>query len=746
MKHCLIIMKAPLVTWIFIFCGLLAQAQDFRLSGRTSADSGFLLVPGGCKMQIPVKVMLYGSMQQVDLVAYRPRIKPVYVPPARPVLLDIKGNVSYDFFYQSNIDTPFTERDIHQHTVQTNLTVTIRNQYPLRISFSTQQGNSSLFRNLTGAKLFYNSADFKNKILENARNWANVKLRQFSEAQKYKLQLDSLRNQVSALHGYYNSEVYTQQVIEAREFLYRWRRDSALGIINTIGVNDSAYLKLINGGQEYRRQVDSLQHLYSTVKGKYDKLNVKIGSEKVHLQNILQHHKNNKELIDALDAMNLPDSVLPKGYRTLLAIRSVGIGRTLVDYSELTAKNVSITGVQLELNPNWYLAVASGSVDYTFRNFIVKEHRSFQYLNLIRGGIGQKESDHLYLTYYMGKKELYGRNAIPLDSSAAVDNHLMGLSLEGQWKLGPQTFLTAEIAKSSLPFNVRRAHGQGKAESMFNFSGHSNEAWMVGAETVLQYTSTKVTGMYKRMGSDFQSYSFFTTGSNQSAWTLQAEQPLFRRQLMITGAIRKNSYATFYEPARFESNTIFKSLQATLRVASLPVITLAYQPTSQLVKTGEGLYTEQIFNSLSATAVYNYKYRGIAMNSMFSYSRFFNKETDSSFVYFNSRNITLSQTAFLGSLTLNGQVNTSLTREYNLYSAVGDIDWKLRNWLTAGASLQYNFQSVYDVTQLGYGGNLSFIIPYIGELSGRAEKRYIPGSGKKLVANMTGRITYTKTF
>ncbi|MBV8255402.1 MAG: hypothetical protein JO154_22570 [Chitinophaga sp.] len=693
-----------------------------------------------------MKIMLYGPVQHVDLVASRPRIKPVYVPPPKPPLLNIKGNVTYDFFYQSNVDTPFTERDIHQHILQTNLLVTVKDQYPFRIAFSTQQGNSSLFRNLTGARLFYHSSDFKNQLLMNARRWVVSKYKQQLDADKMKLLMDSLRMQISGVHTHYNSEAYQQKIVEAREFMFRWKRDSALGIVKPLSEKDAEYMALLEKGNRYKAEVDSLQDKYAKLKQKYDKLNAKIGAEKVQLLDVLQHSKNNKELIDALDAMNLPDTVLPRNYRTLLAIRSVGIGRAMVDYSELTAKNISITGVQLELNPSWYLAVASGSVDYTFRNFIVKEKRSPQYINLIRAGVGQKESSHIYLTYYMGKKELYGANAIPLDSAVKVDNHLMGVSLEGQWSLGRQTFITGEVAKSSLPYNIRRVHGQNNVSSMLNFSGHTNEAWSVGAETVVPRAAIKLSGMYKRMGGDFQSFSMYTTGSQQTAWTLQAEQPFFKRQLTVTGALRKNTYATFYEPAVFESNTIFKSLQVTMRIPKLPVVTLAYQPTSQLVKLGDGNFTQQIFNTLSGTAVYNYKYKSIMMNSMLMYSRFYNKQTDTSFVYYNSRNVTGSQTVFLKKFTITGQFNASLTADYNLYSNTGDVSWKALKWLEAGASLQHNYQSKYNITQYGYGMNLRFIIPYVGEISGRAEKRYMPGSAKQLVSNNTGRITYTKIF
>ncbi len=731
---------------IAMFCYVITSAQTVRLNEGTVADSAYFLVHAGCKSMTPVMIMLYSPAQQVDIIAQRPKLRLPVAPPQRPPLLDIHGNVSYDFYYQSNIDTPFAERDIRQHTLQTNLTVTVKNQYPLRVAFSVQQGNSSLFRNLTGARLYYNSMDFKNKLLLNVRNWAAGKLKQQLEANQLKLLLDSLQQSLYSLNGQFNDEALLQMEVAAKEYLLRWKRDSVLGKVSRLSVTDSVYLKVLTRRDDYRHQRDSLQALLAGKTKQYQALNTRINSQKSYLLDVLQHSKNNKELIDALDAMNLPDSVLPRGYKTLLAIRTVGIGRTLLDYSELTAKNISITGLQLEFNPSWYLAAAGGTVDYTFRNFIVQERRSPQYLGLIRTGIGMRDGNHIYLTYYAGKKELYGSNAIPQDSNIHIDNRLMGMAVEAQWKIGANTFVTGEVAKSSLPFNSRKVHGQDNISSMLNFSGHSNEAWTVSASTLIPETSTRLSGMYKRMGSDFQSFSLFTTGSRQTAWTLQAEQPFFKQQFILTGALRKNSYATFYEPAVFESNTIFKSIQLTVRVPHWPVITAGFQPTSQLVKLGDGHFTEQIFNTLTGTVVYNYKYNNILMNSMLVYSRFYNQQKDSAFVYFNSRNVTASQTVFLKRFTLSGQFNSSLTQDYNLYSETGDVSFKALSWLEIGGSVQHNYQSRYNLTQYGYGGNMRVRIPYIGEISVRGEKRYMPGSARQLVANNTGRITYTKIF
>lgn len=727
--------------------GMPVSGQQLSLGNRNISDTGYFYIHSGCKTLLRIPVMLYNRPDSSDITAVRAVRKVMPAPaPVRTPFLAVHGNVLYDFYYQSNIDTPYTERDIHQHTLQTNLSITVRNKYPLRVSFSTQNGNSSLFRNLTGARLSYNNLDFKQQLLANARSWSAGKFKQLRELDSLKAYADSLKGRIAGIRYSFDEAAYIQRLIEAREQALRFKMDSLAGKIKPGSQGDSLYKKLIAEKEHFSKETDSLQRLLNVADKRYNQLVLKTNRQKATLLDALQHSRNNRELSDALESLNLPDSVLPKGFRTLLAIRSFGIGRTIADYSELTARNISISGVQVEYNPSYYLALATGVVDYQFRNFIVKEKRAPQYLTLIRGGFGMKEGNHVFLTYYMGKKQLYGNNAVTSDSSQPVDNRLMGIALEAQWKLGANTFLVGEVARSSMPYNARRSHGSNNFSSMFDFSGHTNEAYTASFSTLINFSNTRVTGMYKWMGSDFQSFSFYTTGSRQIAWNVQAEQPFFHQRLLLAAAIRKNDYATFYMPSNYESNTVFKSVQLTMRIPRWPVVSIGYQPTSQLIKMDEKHFSEQLFYMLTGTATHTYRYRGIMMNSMVTYSRFYNRQTDTSFIYFNSRNIVAAHTVFLKKFTLAGQAAAAVTEEYGLYSLAGDASWKALHWFEIGGTLKYNRQTVYAIQQWGYGANARMNIPRFGEVALRAEKSYLPGGGKQLVSNNTGRLTYTRIF
>jgi hypothetical protein len=61
------------------------------------------------------------------------------------------------------------------------------------------------------------------------------------------------------------------------------------------------------------------------------------------------------------------------------------------------------------------------------------------------------------------------------------------------------------------------------------------------------------------------------------------------------------------------------------------------------------------------------------MNTIFSGTRFYNRQVDSNFVYFNSTNLLLNHTVFIGKFTLNGGLSSATNQDYALYGADGGV-------------------------------------------------------------------------
>jgi len=68
--------------------------------------------------------------------------------------------------------------------------------------------------------------------------------------------------------------------------------------------------------------------------------------------------------------------------------------------------------------------------------------------------------------------------------------------------------------------------------------------------------------------------------------------PFFKKKLDVTASVRKNDFTNPYIDQVFYTNTVFQSIQASLRIKKLPVLSLGYYPSSQLIKLGDEQYLE----------------------------------------------------------------------------------------------------------------------------------------------------------
>jgi len=702
----------------------------------------------------------------------------VYVNQRKPIF-SLHGNVVYELYYQSNADTPYVQRDVYQHTLQTSLVLTYKDKYPLRINFTTRKGNSSLFRNLTDFNLQFTNRDFRDMVLKKAAGYDWGKYTQQRDLENQRLRIEQKQLELDQLKGWSTDPGNLQKLIEAREHVYYARiRDSLArvksvkagnvlvwngpnrgalqlpdSIVNRTGRNkaraDSLLMALNDRYEKAGRRIDSLEEELAVLQASYDQHIHSYGDKRAALMDVLTHSRNNKELAENLKGMNLPDSILPKGYKQLLAIKSVGIGRTIVNHSELTAKNISILGVQAEYNPSYYIAFATGKVDYRFRDFIYNDNRSNQYLNLMRVGWGMTEGNNVILSYYTGRKQVYNystADGINTDSTS-LEQHIMGFSLEGKWQIGLNNSITGEVARSTFPSYARLGSDHSSSlGTLFGMGNHSNEAYSVKGTSYIPYTGMKIEAMYKMMGANFQSFSLYTTGSSQTAWSVKVDQPFFKQQLMVTVGVRKNDYNTNYRQMNFSSNAVFKSMQATLRMKKWPVLSLGYFPSTQLTRLSDKSYAENNFYTLSGSLSHFYQLRGMSMSTVLTYTQFYNKQEDSTFLYYNSRNIQLMHNILLCGFTIGGGGSIATTPDYDLYSADGNLQYKVNRWLELGGGLKYNWQTAYNIRQVGYSGNARVVIPKVGEIAVYVEKAFIPSVERRLVSSNNGRVTYTKTF
>ena len=715
------------------------------------ADRGPLVVSldhGSCK-----GVIFIAGPQDFDTVTARP--EPVRRPPPQPVakehvpFLQIHGNVLYNLNYYSRIDTPYSERNIYQHTIQTWLDILVKGQYPVRIFLTNHFSNSRLFRNFSDYNFSYNNTGFNQRVKDQVRS-------AFLQSLPSQKKLDSLQALLNVdlakwhgLRGGMKNPALIQRMVEAREMAQRKNKDTTTGVKVPGAAGeltgeekeiDSVYILKKMEADSLVREIARLQQLLQTTRKRS-------GTEVNQTLQHIQQLDNPAQLQKEMQTLGLSDSSLPKGYKTLMAIKSFNLGRTVVNYSELSAKNISINGVQAEYNPSNYYAFASGTVDYRFRDFMVQgPGQARQYLNVFRMGKGLKDGNSVILTYFTGRRQLYNAATTDTGNVKVPSSSLMGLTLEGNYHINKNVLLTGEIAKSSSPRYMGDSSGQGGGSHLFSMSDRSNEAWSLKLNAFFPETQTRIRGTYKHLAVNYQSFSIFTDGSAQSAWSANIDQLFFRKQLDITLGANTNDFSNPFISQEYRSTTVFKSIQATLRKRSWPVISLGYFPSSQITKLGNNQYIENLFYTLTGNVTHSYNYHQLMMNTTLVFTQFYNRSSDSGFTYFNTRNLLLSQSVFLNKVTLQLNLSGASNQDYQLYTLEGKLQYAVGPVLTLGGGIKYTKQSVYDIKQLGYSAEAMLRIPHLGQIQFSADKGFVPGMNKQLVPDNTGRLTYFKTF
>jgi hypothetical protein len=183
-----------------------------------NTDSGLLIInyfKAACKT-INKQIGFIPNLGDVALVKTKINVK----EKAEPKFLTVHGNVSYDYFYRSKIDTPFAQQNLQQHTERVWLDVLIKEKYPFKVGFTARQSNSPFFRDLYNTNINFDKHNYtkklKQELLDKVTKYQleNPNLKLIDTALKYELQ------KYQALNVSINTPDVLQKLIEKKEAIY----------------------------------------------------------------------------------------------------------------------------------------------------------------------------------------------------------------------------------------------------------------------------------------------------------------------------------------------------------------------------------------------------------------------------------------------------------------------------------------------------------------------------------------------
>jgi hypothetical protein len=707
--------------------------------------------------------------------------------------LQFHGNFSYSFDYRSKLDTPFSATNFQQHQEQVYADATLKGRYPFRIFVNARQSNSPFFPNYTDANVEFNRTSYNRNLKEAMIADMTRKVRQADSANAFDRWLRKANSDYLTARSWLDNPARSQEIVQEKEKLYQQVTQLAAQQAKLTAARDSGNTGLpfapgqLMGSRSHSpgamagispdsllamvtRRKDSLVSTSGQSTGTENKMKQK-EKEADSLYKVIQSSRHGIDSVRAREdsiikafaasvqsarsAKELEELGKKAGSqsmsgtdKTLLSVERFSVGRSAVNYSDLTVKNISVMGVNAEYHPSWYGAFAAGSVDYLFRDFITQPGKVPKQ-NLVTGRIGWGEKDRkmIIFTVYTGMRNSFGGTVTDTGSTAAVisSKPIFGYSLEGIYKLGKHTVLSGEAAKSSAPASVASGD-QTSIGHAFAFSDRNNEALALKLNTSIPATQSALELFYRKIGANFQSFSVFNTGSRQESWGIKWRQYFFGKQLSLTVQIKKSNFDDPLAASGYNSSLLFKSVQAMYRRRKWPLLTLGYMPSSQLIKSSSGQVSESIYYALTANAFYSYSVHQWRMTSSLLYSRFYNRGTDSGFVLYNASNIGYNHLIDVGRLRLQTDVQYISQPQLQYWVLQQRMDITIGKHWMVGGGLKDNLVAEGGTSYWGSSLQSTLSFGKAGSLRAQYSKDYLPNGAGGLVPDNWGRIQWFKLF
>lgn len=517
-------------------------------------------------------------------------------------------------------------------------------------------------------------------------------------------------------------------------------RDTPSSNPRIAGIKDTADA-LIAYYDKQRSLLDSLEKKVAFHKRKVDSIQTLLQKDLNAIRQKINAAATGKELEEIAEKNGLQVDEKSGFEKKLAAIKSFSLGRSVLNYTELTAQNITVSGINVEYNPSYYAAFIAGKIDYRFRDFYGQKSRQRnQYIVMGRFGLGNPDRRAIIFSYFTGRKD----NNYGATDSARSQVNLIGFSVETIFKKDENTFLTAEFARSTKPVIGNLQAGK-QTNGLLKFNDPSNMGINFKAQTIIPETETRISGFYRKTGESFQSFSLFSYNSDQTAWLARVDQSLLKKKITLTGMLRRNDFTNPFTEKTYKTSTVFKTVQLNVRLKKLPTLSLGYYPGTQLYLVNKETIRESSYYIINGSSSYSYLIKGLQMNSMIVYNKYTSEATDSGFIAYNGINVYASQAMRLSKLQLQGGYAYTEHAQISYSTAELTADYSLKKWLEVGAGIKYNKVIGGDV-YMGESIQLRTDFKRWGGLMLQYEKSFLPTLTQQLAPIEIGRLTYYRRF
>lgn len=502
------------------------QAKSFKQLPKKATSALKAILPDSLKNVLPEN-------------PFRKLINP------KPFFKFSDGQISYQFNYRSNIDTPLLEREISQHQVQSSANVMLLGILPLQVNFWSRQTNSAFYRDVTDVQLVFNTNAFSNKMQAVVKNRLLQQVASFTDSLSEKL-YDLKNTQLLQTGEWLSNGLQMQKVVEFYELLhvpkitYDYNLSDSANKVREDSIKKiaSAFIDLYNQTKgryaHLKNEVDSLKTLYDEYKKSLQAIQNMINGQFGDVSKLKNIQKVMRE--KGIGEVNIPDR-----YKWLMGIRNFSLGRSNLNYSDLTASNLSLKGINFEYNSWYYVAAAAGTIDFRFREYFINPTQKIpQHYYIVRLGVGRIEKNNVIISAFKGRKQLFNGTSTSFRNASIP---VSGISVASRYQVKPGTFISAEIAQSLTPdFRTITVTTSEKT----TVSDREHQAYTFRLSSYLPAINFRLDGFYRYTGANFQSFSNFQSNSAIESWQVKAEQTFFKKTVRFNLSVKKNEYSNPY--------------------------------------------------------------------------------------------------------------------------------------------------------------------------------------------------------
>ncbi|MET0636109.1 MAG: hypothetical protein ABWZ25_08765 [Chitinophagaceae bacterium] len=718
--------------WILLICLLCALPSAAQQPGQKSFETLNLEeVLRGVRLYDTSSVPSFGL--NASSIFQLPDTEKDWTKPA--LFLRGSGYTGYDYQYLSKVDTPYAESSIGQHLMTAGWRALLPGRIPVRIRVNARVSNSAYFRNFVDVQLGLDRAGIAGLRETKFRQRLARVIQQQQDS------LESIVKQQTALSGGITKlnalrEQIRGKLLDATELInipalsFDSKLPDSLNLSRADSIQGRAR-QYIEWAGRFQQSIDSVSRLLDKLGTESDALKQRIS----RLNNVQSMEELRRTVGQAaLDSIQ-GKSVIPGLPSWVQGIQQLDIGRAAVNYSEFTARHLTLNGFNAEYNRRLYVAVAVGFLEFRYRDFLfLGNRRPMQPFFLGRIGINRPGRAFIFSLYH-GKRKVFAS----LNSPVSIP--LTGVSVESKWNFGPANQLTVELAQSSTRFTDTLSIG-GEVKNKADF--RNNKALFIGLNGRIRKLNATYDLKYRFVGEQFQSFSRFQLFTRQEQWSIRWTQQLLKNHVRMAAAIHTNDFSNPQLYTVYNSLSVNKTFQVSFVARKWPMVTLGYLPSNQVVRVGENWVVNQ-FQLWNGSIVHQYSAGALPMATNVTFNKFAAGDTDTSYRNFGASNFSISHSFFFKGVTAQLQFADNGDQEFRYIVLEENLSWPVTDRILIESGVKLN-QVAGSTRKTGFhaGGSLSFAGDdhlYFGWT-----RDYFPGNNKLLFPRSSGTIQYNKSF